>query len=641
MGALRLWLQLSDDTLAAAWGSMDRYHLAWLSVGKPKETVRGRPMTADEEAAYVREVAEPEDGRPADEPRRGRAAGDAVPRRDGRRRGGAGDGRGAGRRARRGAVGRSRPVRRPARGRRAVRRGAPGPRRGGPPRRRRPPAAARRGRRSCSDDRAAHPGGRRAAAGPRPGPGRPRLPAPRPAARPPGRRASSTATSVRPTSRHRSSRSRSARRGAWPTTPLSSASASRRRSPSRTAVAGSTPSSSPWRPRRWRWPARGCPISSTSRPASTIAPTRTPEAELRRRRGRARGAAPRRRPAPRSDRGLGRAVHDPGGPRAGRRGRPAARAPPAGRRDLFGLPDGEDLAVSLVRDQPWSGYNWYDGGRRSRVELNTDLPIRAADLLSVLPHETYPGHHLEHAWHEAHLVDGLGRMEASVLCINAPECLLSEGLADLGRRFAVPPDQEVDILAEVYRLAALPDLGDAAAARETAERQVAISRALAAVRGVAGNAALMLHADGAAARRGPGLPGAAPALDARAGGQAPRVHHAPAVADLRLRLLRGRAPPATLAGDGPGGGAAGPFPAPPGRAAHPVGDRRGDRARSRSGARRLTPPRSSSRRSSCGGPVQPCDRTAAPGRGGQPEVARSSSTRSSPSPSQSANAGIP
>ena len=57
MGALRLWLQLSDDSLADAWGSMDRYHLAWLSVGRPKEIVRGRPMTPDEEAAYVREVA--------------------------------------------------------------------------------------------------------------------------------------------------------------------------------------------------------------------------------------------------------------------------------------------------------------------------------------------------------------------------------------------------------------------------------------------------------------------------------------------------------------------------------------------------------------------------------------------------------
>jgi hypothetical protein len=58
LGALQTWLQLSDDLLVAAWGSMDRYHLAWLMVGKPKDIVRGRRMTPDEEAAYVREVAE-------------------------------------------------------------------------------------------------------------------------------------------------------------------------------------------------------------------------------------------------------------------------------------------------------------------------------------------------------------------------------------------------------------------------------------------------------------------------------------------------------------------------------------------------------------------------------------------------------
>jgi hypothetical protein len=57
LGALQLWLQLSDDLLSSAWGSMDRYHLAWLMVGKPKGIIRGRAMTADEEAAYVREVA--------------------------------------------------------------------------------------------------------------------------------------------------------------------------------------------------------------------------------------------------------------------------------------------------------------------------------------------------------------------------------------------------------------------------------------------------------------------------------------------------------------------------------------------------------------------------------------------------------
>ena len=54
--ALTTWLQLSDELLASAWGSMDRYHLAWLMVGKPKNIVRGRAMRPDEEAAYVREV---------------------------------------------------------------------------------------------------------------------------------------------------------------------------------------------------------------------------------------------------------------------------------------------------------------------------------------------------------------------------------------------------------------------------------------------------------------------------------------------------------------------------------------------------------------------------------------------------------
>ena len=57
LAGLRVWLQLSDDLLAAAWGHMDRYHLSWLQVGRPGAIVRGRPMTPDEEVAYVREVA--------------------------------------------------------------------------------------------------------------------------------------------------------------------------------------------------------------------------------------------------------------------------------------------------------------------------------------------------------------------------------------------------------------------------------------------------------------------------------------------------------------------------------------------------------------------------------------------------------
>lgn len=55
--ALKVWLQLTDDLLGAAWGSMDRYHLAWLQVGRPSASIRGRAMTPEEESAYVREVA--------------------------------------------------------------------------------------------------------------------------------------------------------------------------------------------------------------------------------------------------------------------------------------------------------------------------------------------------------------------------------------------------------------------------------------------------------------------------------------------------------------------------------------------------------------------------------------------------------
>ena len=56
IAALRTWLQLSDELLSVAWGSMDRYHLVWLSVGRSNE-VRGRRMTDEEESAYVRDVA--------------------------------------------------------------------------------------------------------------------------------------------------------------------------------------------------------------------------------------------------------------------------------------------------------------------------------------------------------------------------------------------------------------------------------------------------------------------------------------------------------------------------------------------------------------------------------------------------------
>jgi hypothetical protein len=162
----------------------------------------------------------------------------------------------------------------------------------------------------------------------------------------------------------------------------------------------------------------------------------------------------------------------------------------------IGLPDDEAIRIRLVYDQPWSGYNWYEGGRRSRFDVNTDLPVRATDLIHLAAHEAYPGHHLEHAWKEAELVDRLGRLEASVLLVNTPESLISEGLADLGHDLVSPAAGEPELLVEVFGRAGLPIAADPVAARDAAELAVALRPLRRRLDASRVNACLMRHADG-------------------------------------------------------------------------------------------------------------------------------------------------
>jgi hypothetical protein len=163
---------------------------------------------------------------------------------------------------------------------------------------------------------------------------------------------------------------------------------------------------------------------------------------------------------------------------------------------IFGAPEGEDVRVSLVGGQPWTAYNWYDGGRRSRIDVNLDLPIRAWDLIRAIAHETYPGHHLEHAWKEADLVDGAGRLEASLLLINTPECLISEGLANVGLRFVAPSAERTDLLLELFDRAGLAITADPVAARAAAEKTGAVEDARQTLAAARGDAAILRHAEG-------------------------------------------------------------------------------------------------------------------------------------------------
>jgi hypothetical protein len=154
---------------------------------------------------------------------------------------------------------------------------------------------------------------------------------------------------------------------------------------------------------------------------------------------------------------------------------------------LFGLPDGESVEFELVSGQPWSGFNYYLGGLHSRVAINTDLPVLSTSLAHLVAHEAYPGHHTEHTRKEVGLVRRQRWWEESIFLVGTPQCLLAEGLADLGLEVAMGRRPEAIVAGHLEPLGIRYDAEVVAAVAEAGE-------ALGAVRQ---NAAFRLHEDGA------------------------------------------------------------------------------------------------------------------------------------------------
>jgi hypothetical protein len=156
-------------------------------------------------------------------------------------------------------------------------------------------------------------------------------------------------------------------------------------------------------------------------------------------------------------------------------------------RRAFGLPDHETLEFQLVTNQPWGGFNYYLGGLRSRVAINTDLPVLSSVLGALVAHEAYPGHHTEHCRKEVGLVRRRRQLEETIFLVGTPQCLLAEGLADLGLEVIVGRRSEPVLAEHLHPLGIPYDTELVAQVAETAE-------ILGSVRG---NAAIMLHDRGA------------------------------------------------------------------------------------------------------------------------------------------------
>ncbi len=108
------------------------------------------------------------------------------------------------------------------------------------------------------------------------------------------------------------------------------------------------------------------------------------------------------------------------------------------------LPADERFTVEYVTGKSWSGYNWYQGGFRSLIQVNTDLPIYIDRAVDLACHEGYPGHHVYNALLEKHLVKDRGWVEFTVYPLFSPQSLIAEGTANFGIEVAFPGRERVD-----------------------------------------------------------------------------------------------------------------------------------------------------------------------------------------------------
>lgn len=97
--------------------------------------------------------------------------------------------------------------------------------------------------------------------------------------------------------------------------------------------------------------------------------------------------------------------------------------------ELVDLPRGEGVDYEMVTGEYWKAFNQYRGGLRSLVQINLDLPHSIVDVVATVAHESYPGHHTERASKEQRLYRDKDRVEMSVMIANAPEALITEGIA--------------------------------------------------------------------------------------------------------------------------------------------------------------------------------------------------------------------
>jgi ElaB/YqjD/DUF883 family membrane-anchored ribosome-binding protein len=158
-------------------------------------------------------------------------------------------------------------------------------------------------------------------------------------------------------------------------------------------------------------------------------------------------------------------------------------------KELVALPDDENCEFSFVQDKPWFAYNWYLGECLSRIDINIDLPWYVGFLAHVIAHETYPGHHTEHAVKEKELYRDGGFLEHSIILSNAPSAVVSEGIAEIALEIIATPAEIAQIMQSILDQAGLKEV-DGIQIYQIIKARLSLNK-------VPINRVLLLHGEGA------------------------------------------------------------------------------------------------------------------------------------------------
>ncbi len=117
--------------------------------------------------------------------------------------------------------------------------------------------------------------------------------------------------------------------------------------------------------------------------------------------------------------------------------------------ERFSISRDEAVEFHLVTKKRYGAANWYQGGFKSVMEFNADRPVDLFNLLPLVCHEGYLGHHVEYCLKEEHIFREKGLVEQGAVITLCPQLFISEGIAEKAFEIIFDVDESAECIQRI------------------------------------------------------------------------------------------------------------------------------------------------------------------------------------------------